>query len=98
NLGETWQEAGAREVKEETGLTIEPAHLRAFAVHSAPDSTLLVFGLARPLRQAELPPFQLDAETLECQILTRPAEMAFSLHTAVVKAYFNAAWPFPSLP
>jgi ADP-ribose pyrophosphatase YjhB (NUDIX family) len=89
NFGETWQEACAREVREETGLAIQPALIREFSVRSAPDSTLLVFGLAAALRQADLPPFKLDAETLECLVLREPAELAFSLHTAVVKDYFQ---------
>lgn len=55
NHGEGWQEAGAREVEEETGLRIEPATIREFAVRSAPDGTLLVFGMAAPLRAADLP-------------------------------------------
>jgi len=89
NLGESWQEACAREVREETGVVIEPARVRAYAVRSAPDSSLLVFGLAAALRQADLPEFKLDAETLECVILTGPVELAFSLHSEVVRNYFQ---------
>ena len=89
NLDETWQAAGAREVKEETGVTIDPAGIREFAVRSAPDSTVLIFGLAAPVRRADLPPFVLDAETLECLVLEQPEELAFSLHTAVVQEYFH---------
>jgi len=93
NHDETWQAACAREVREETGVTIDPALIRPFAVrsalHSVPDSSLLVFGLAPQLRQSELPPFQLDAETLEVLILNEPTDLAFSLHTAVVEEYFR---------
>lgn len=89
NWGETWPAACAREVHEETGVTIDPAQVREFAVRSAPDGALLVFGLAAPLRHADLPPFQLDAETLECVILAAPAPLAFPLHTAVVQTYFE---------
>jgi ADP-ribose pyrophosphatase YjhB (NUDIX family) len=89
NLGETWQEACAREVREETGLVIDPAQVHEFAVRSAPDSSLLVFGLAAALRRAEPPEFKPDAETLECVILTEPVELAFSLHTEVVRSYFS---------
>ncbi len=89
NLGESWQAACAREVNEETGVTIDPAEVREFAVRSAPDGALLVFGLAAPLQRADLPPFKLDPETLECVILTEPAALAFPLHTAAVQDYFN---------
>jgi ADP-ribose pyrophosphatase YjhB (NUDIX family) len=36
-LGQTWQEAGAREVLKETGVAIEPASLRVVAVETTPD-------------------------------------------------------------
>ena len=49
DLGETWQEAGAREVYEETGIRIDAAKLRAFQVHSGDYNTLLIFAIAAPL-------------------------------------------------
>jgi ADP-ribose pyrophosphatase YjhB (NUDIX family) len=88
-MDETWQEAGAREVFEETGVTIDPAGIREIAVRSTRDGALLIFGLAAPL--AALPAFQYDAETLECAILEAPAELAFPLHTEIVAAYFRGA-------
>ena len=90
NLGESWQAAGAREVREETGVTIDPAGIREWAVRSAPDSTVLIFGLAAPMRRADLPIFKLDAETLECLVLEQPEALAFSLHTEVVRDYFQS--------
>ncbi|MCI0579032.1 MAG: methyltransferase domain-containing protein [Chloroflexi bacterium] len=87
-LGESWQAAGAREVWEETGVAIDPAGLRPFDVHSAPDGTLLVFGLARPLAAADLPPFTPTPEADERVVITGPQELAFSLHTQVVQDYF----------
>jgi len=89
NYGESWQAACVREVFEETGVRLDPERIREFAVRSAPDGALLVFGLAAPLRRADLPAFRLDAETLDVLILEQPEELAFSLHTAVVAAYFQ---------
>lgn len=89
NYGEGWQAAGAREVQEETGVNLDPERIREFAVHSAPDGALLVFGLAAALRRQDLAPFKLDAETLEVLVIDRPQELAFSLHTAMVEAYFR---------
>ena len=44
NRGESWQQAGARELAEETGIIIQPADLCEFRVKSAPGgTTLLVF-------------------------------------------------------
>ena len=89
NIDETWQAAGTREVFEETGVSIDPAGIREFAVRSTRDGSLLVFGLAGPL--ADLPPFQYDAETAECLVLKAPAELAFPLHTEILAEYFRWA-------
>lgn len=91
--GESWQEAGAREVREETSLVLDPAAIDLFRVHSAPDGTLLVFGLyTRVWLQADLPAFEphheLRHETLERMVIDAPQTMAFPLHTQVVSAYF----------
>ena len=67
-LGETWQEAGARELGEETGIRIDASGLRLFDTVSAPDGTLLVFGLAPPMAEADLPPFVPTNETSEIVI------------------------------
>src|SRR5262249_40191071 len=55
---ESWQEGCARELREETGIRIEPDEVELFRTFSATNQgLLLVFGLARPRRLAELPPF-----------------------------------------
>lgn len=87
-LPESWQEAAARELQEETGLQITPDEIALFRVYSAPDGTLLVFGLAPSMRQEELPPFVGDEESSERVILQEAVELAFSLHTQVVGEYF----------
>lgn len=87
-LPETWQEAGARELKEETGVEVDAHLLSAFRVYSAPDGTLLVFGLAPPWRKP-LPPFESDGENTERVVICEPCTMAFSLHTLVVEEYFS---------
>ena len=89
NLGETWQEAGAREVFEETGVPIGPSEIRDFGVRSAPDGTLIIFGLAKPVRPEDLPPFEPNAECLERKVLTELEPLAFDLHSEVIEAYFR---------
>lgn len=87
-LPESWQEAGARELYEETGIKLDPATLQPFRVYSAPDGTLLVFGLAPPVAAEALPPFSPTAESSERVVLGEPVELAFSLHTKVLREYF----------
>src|SRR5947209_8344851 len=73
-LGESWQQAGARELWEETGLRIDPAEIQDFRVRSAPDSTILIFGRAAARRAADLPAFVPTNETSERVILPGPTE------------------------
>ena len=89
DYGESWQHAGAREVFEETGLAIDPDQIREFRVRSAPDGTLLVFGLAQPIGRDDVPPFVPNEETQEIKVITAPEELAFSLHTEVLRDYFD---------
>jgi ADP-ribose pyrophosphatase YjhB (NUDIX family) len=88
-LGESWQEAGAREVQEETGVHIAPAGIRLFDVQSAPDATVLIFGLAPPIAPDAVLPLAPNAETAELVILRGPQEMAFSLHTAAAGRFWQ---------
>ncbi len=88
-LGESWQEAGAREVREEAGVVIDPQTVHEFRVHSAPDGTLIVCGKAPALQRADLPTFAPTDEASERKILTQPEELAFPLHTQIVTEFFH---------
>jgi ADP-ribose pyrophosphatase YjhB (NUDIX family) len=90
-VGETWQEAIARELFEETGIRIGPAGIREYRVLTSPahGGLILVFGLARRARLADLPPFVPTDETTERVILQGPEELAFPAHTQVVREYFG---------
>ncbi len=89
-LGESWQQAGAREMLEETGVVIDPAEIREFRVKSAPyGGTLVVFGLAQPRHAQDLPPFVPNTETQEMCVLSAPQELAFSTHTEAMREYFE---------
>jgi ADP-ribose pyrophosphatase YjhB (NUDIX family) len=87
---ETWQEATVRELREEAGVEADPDGVRLFDTLSAPDGTLLVFGLLPALRSAdELPESMPRAETLGWQILNAPEPLGFDLHTRVARRYFE---------
>ncbi len=86
--GETWQQAGAREVREETGGEVDPARIALFDVRSAPDGTVLIFGLTTPLSATLLETFAPTNETSELVVAQAPRELAFSTHTETMAHYF----------
>lgn len=93
---ETWQQGGAREVREETQVLVEPASLTAFwftSTQPRPDRVLL-FSLAPPLDAATLRPFTPTNETSERGLVFGPDGLdelfAFDLHVAAMRRYFAA--------
>jgi ADP-ribose pyrophosphatase YjhB (NUDIX family) len=87
-LGQTWREAGAREVLEETGVVIDPASLRVLAVETTPDRRQnLLFCRSAPAAHAGA--FVHDAEVSEVLVIHEPVETAFALHTRMVRAFFS---------
>jgi 8-oxo-dGTP pyrophosphatase MutT (NUDIX family) len=87
-LGQTWQEAGAREVLEETGVVIEPALLRVLAVETTPDRRQnILFCGSSPVEHPG--GFVHDSEVAEVLVIFEPVETAFPLHTRIVRAFFE---------
>jgi ADP-ribose pyrophosphatase YjhB (NUDIX family) len=90
DVGETWQEAAVRELFEETGVKSDPAGVRHYDTVSAPDGTILVFGLLPALPGArQLPPAPVEDETLSREVLHGPTELGFSIHTSVATRWFS---------
>jgi ADP-ribose pyrophosphatase YjhB (NUDIX family) len=89
-VGETWQQGAVRELREEVGVEAEADSVRLFDTLSAPDGTVLIFGLLAPHAGA-LPESQANEESLGWQVIDGPAELGFSLHTQVVTRYFATA-------
>ena len=94
DVGETWQAAAVRELFEETGLRADPSAVRLFDTLSAPDGTLLVFGLLPALApQDGPPPSERNDESFGWEVLAGPTELGFSLHTEVADRFFAKTPP-----
>jgi ADP-ribose pyrophosphatase YjhB (NUDIX family) len=89
NLGESWQQAAAREVYEETGIAVSTDEIKEFGVRSADDGTLLIFGLAETRSSSMVPPFKPTDETTERVVLMEPQDLAFALHMEMVELFFR---------
>lgn len=90
--GETWREAAVRELREETTILADPGSLEIFDVQSSPGGfRLLVFALAPPRDEADLPPMVPNDETLEWFVVTKPEPLVFDNHTSVLERYFASA-------
>ncbi|KAB8181669.1 NUDIX domain-containing protein [Microbispora catharanthi] len=90
DIGESWQQAAVRELREETGVVADAAGVRLFDAVSAPDGTVLIFGLGPRTTSDALPPVARTAETSEWLVIDGPQELAFPLHTRVVARYFGS--------
>lgn len=89
SLGESWQDAAARELAEETGVIVETSSIRELRVLSAPDGTLLVFGAAPPVSRAALDGFFANSEVSGLLVAGAPREdVVFPLHAQVVDEWF----------
>ena len=87
-LGQTWQEAGAAEVREETGVLVEPAALSVISIETTPDRRQnLVFCRSPPGDHAGR--FSHDLEVSDVLVVREPVETAFPLHTRQVAAFFE---------
>ncbi|GAA4203265.1 hypothetical protein GCM10022252_60650 [Streptosporangium oxazolinicum] len=90
DMGESWQQAAVRELREETGVVVDADGVRLLDVLSAPDGTVLVFALGPRTGAADLPPVVPTDETTEWLLIDGPRELAFPLHTRIVAEYFAA--------
>ncbi len=96
-LGQTWQEAGAQEVWEETGVVIAPEVLRIVTVETTPDRRQnLLFCQSPPVEHEGA--FVHDAEVSEVLVIHKPVETAFPLHTRIVREFFARSGLTNGLP
>ena len=95
--GEDWRAAAARELREEAGIAVAAESIREHRVLSAPDGTLLIFGLAPALREGELPAFGETDEAAARTVVRDAGVLVFDLHARVASEYLSAAPP-PARP
>ena len=88
-LGETWQEAAARELDEESRIIADPADIELFQVDHS-QRTIQVFGLLPRRHVTELPESTPTPEAHGWHLITGPTELAFPTHTRTVEKFFNA--------
>ncbi len=89
-LGERWQDAAVREAREEAGVEVDPDAVRELRVLSAPDGTLLVFGLSPPVATQALDAFAPSPEVSELVVADGPREdLVFPLHAQVLTERFS---------
>ena len=79
-----------RELYEETGVQADSDDVRLFDVLSAPDGTVLIFGVLPGITATAVPDAPTD-ETTGWELINGPAELAFPLHTRVAATYFSRA-------
>jgi ADP-ribose pyrophosphatase YjhB (NUDIX family) len=88
-MDETWQAAAVRELREETGLRSDPSSVRLYDTVSAPDGTLLVFGLLPAVKLDDLPPSVANDESHGWEILSEVAALGFAIHTTIANRWFT---------
>ena len=83
--GERWQDGAARELAEETGISVDAATIRELKVCSGEDGTLLVFATAPAITRAELAAFRPSAEASELVVVSSPRDdIVFPLDAEVI--------------
>ena len=91
---ESYQQGGAREVREETGAEIDVGSIVPmwFASSEPKPNRVLLFSTASPIAVSALPAFHKDAETSERGLVFGPDGLdevfAFPLHVEAARRYF----------
>lgn len=94
---ESWQTAGAREVREETGTIVDAGTLEPlwYASSDPKPNRVLLFSVAPPRDISALPPFTHDAESSERGVIYGPGGLddvfAFPTHIEAARRYFATA-------
>lgn len=85
--GEAWKDAAARELAEETGVVARAEDVELFDAVSAPDGTLLIFGIVPALDAVPVDDFESNFEVSELVVVEQVRDLAFSLHTRMLERW-----------
>lgn len=85
---ESWQECIAREIREETGVVVDPAKIIHYTTETRPDGQQnLIVGVTEPVEEEEVLKFEPNSECSGIDILSAPTTLAFPIHTKVLTEY-----------
>jgi ADP-ribose pyrophosphatase YjhB (NUDIX family) len=93
---ERWAEGGAREVREEAGVAVDPATIAPFWFTSTEPrpNRVLLFGVAAPIDAGALGAYEPNHETSERGLVFGPGGLddvfAFPLHAEAARRFFAA--------
>jgi 8-oxo-dGTP diphosphatase len=89
NEGETWEEAAARELKEEAGVIVRPDSFRLARVRNSTNGkVMMVIGIGTPIAELDLRTFVPNEEASERRVVRLPIDLAFSSHTEALRDWF----------
>lgn len=87
-LGETWQQAAVRELREESRIDADADQVGLFHVGNSA-RTIQVFGLLPHRPVAELPASAVTEEADGWELIDAPRELAFPTHTEAARRFFE---------
>lgn len=91
NLGETWQQAAARELEEETGLVTDPNDYVLVNIQNSSNGNLLIFVKNKASSWNDVSNFVLKAndEVQDAKFIFEPIKLAFPTHTEEAEEYLK---------
>jgi 8-oxo-dGTP diphosphatase len=101
DYGETWHEAAARELFDETSdlIDVHPDYFELLGVENASNGNILIFCACRKVilsvDDKDIEEFKPNLEVSELKVIHTPIELAWETHTKFAKGYFEGkmAWP-----